>query len=122
MTLGNPTGKDFSIGAVVGRHAPMERFGVTARYSNTFAGSTVGVACADAVLTIIVRNGIRAQVQAIGTRLHAELEALAARRPALRGIRNAGLFFGVDMGPVGSAPVPAANWRWIWSMPCVRMV
>ena len=63
----------------------MERFGVTARYSNTFAGSTVGVACADAVLTIIVRNGIRAQVQAIGTRLHAELEALANDRLALEG-------------------------------------
>ena len=98
VTLGKPMGNGFPIGAVVGRNKPMERFGVTARYSNTFAGNTIGIACADAVLTILERDGILANVQAMGDRLRVGLEALATRQPALRGVRNAGLFFGIDMG------------------------
>ncbi len=83
-------GNGFPIGAVVGRNKPMERFGATARYSNTFAGNTIGIACADAVLTILERDRIRANVQAMGDRLRAGLDALATRQPALRGVRNAG--------------------------------
>ncbi|WP_071795223.1 aspartate aminotransferase family protein [Natronohydrobacter thiooxidans] len=98
VTLGKPMGNGFPIGAVVGRKAPMERFGVTARYSNTFAGNTVGIACADAVLTIIERDGIRANVQAMGNRLRSGLETMMPRHHALRGIRNSGLFFGIDIG------------------------
>ena len=56
VTLGKPMGNGFPIGAVVGRRAPMEQFGATARYSNTFAGNTVGIATADAVLTILQRD------------------------------------------------------------------
>lgn len=103
-TLGKPMGNGFPIGAVVGRKEPMERFGVTARYSNTFAGNTVGIACADAVLTVIERDRIRENAQAMGERLRAGIESLAARQPALRGSRNAGLFFGIDLGrPGGTA-------------------
>jgi len=105
VTLGKPMGNGFPIGAVVGRKAPMERFGVTARYSNTFAGNTVGIACADAVLTIIERDGILANAQAMGGRLRAGLEAMATHQPALRGIRNAGLFVGIDIGAEGSPAV-----------------
>lgn len=92
----------FPIGAVVGRKDPMERFGATARYSNTFAGSTVGIATADAVLTILQRDGIAQNALAMGQRLRAGLEVLARRHPALGAIRNAGLFFGIDMGVTGS--------------------
>lgn len=79
VTLGKPMGNGFPIGAVVGRKAPMERFGVTARYYDTFAGNTIGIACADAVLTIIERDGILDHVQAMGARIHKGLEALATR-------------------------------------------
>ena len=58
VTLGKPMGNGFPIGAVVGRKAPMDHFGATARYSNTFAGNTVGIATADAVLTILQRDRI----------------------------------------------------------------
>ena len=56
VTLGKPMGNGFPIGAVVGRKSPMDQFGATARYSNTFAGNTVGIATADAVLTILQRD------------------------------------------------------------------
>jgi len=108
VTLGKPMGNGFPIGAVVGRQGPMERFGVTARYSNTFAGNTVGIACADAVLTIIQRDGILAHVQSMGERLRAGLDAMATRHPALRAVRNTGLFLGIDMGLADS---PAAARR-----------
>jgi len=108
VTLGKPMGNGFPIGAVVGRKDPMERFGATARYSNTFAGNTVGIATADAVLTILLRDRIPQNALAMAKRLRTGLEALSTRHRSLRAIRNAGLFFGIDMGAEDS---PAAQRR-----------
>ena len=97
-TLGKPMGNGFPIGAVVGRRDPMESFGQTARYSNTFAGNTVGIAAADAVLTVLQRDDIPGQVTRIGARLRDGIGALADRHEMLRAVRQAGLFIGVDIG------------------------
>lgn len=104
VTLGKPMGNGFPIGAVVGRKAPMDQFGNTARYSNTFAGNTVGIATADAVLTILQRDQIPQNALAMGQRLRIGLEKLAQQQSGIRAIRNAGLFFGIDMGSEGTAP------------------
>ncbi|MBX5210518.1 aspartate aminotransferase family protein [Rhizobium sp. NZLR11] len=98
VTLGKPMGNGFPIGAVVGRQNPMERFGSTARYVNTFAGNTMGIAAAGAVLTVIERDNIRHSALAMSNRLREGLEAIAERTSVIRGIRNAGLFFGIDVG------------------------
>lgn len=98
VTLGKPMGNGFPIGAVVGRQPPMERFGSTARYVNTFAGNTVGIAAANAVLTILQRDNIPQNALAMSNRLRQGLETIAGRTPGIRGIRNAGLFFGIDIG------------------------
>lgn len=103
VTLGKPMGNGFPIGAVVGRQQPMDMFGHTARYSNTFAGNTVGIATADAVLTVLQRDSILASVLNVSQRLRSGLEALAIQAPGIRAIRNAGLFFGVDIGLDGSS-------------------
>ncbi|MGV2129821.1 aspartate aminotransferase family protein [Agrobacterium vitis] len=102
VTLGKPMGNGFPIGAVVGRKSPMDRFGATARYSNTFAGNTVGIATADAVLTILQRDQIPQNALAMSERLRAGLEELAMRPCGIRGVRNAGLFFGIDLGFEGA--------------------
>lgn len=104
VTLGKPMGNGFPIGAVVGRQAPMEQFGRTARYSNTFAGNTVGIATADAVLTILQRDRILESVAAVSARLDRGLRQLATEIPGIRGLRHAGLFFGVDIGLATSSP------------------
>lgn len=101
VTLGKPMGNGFPIGAVVGRRAAMDRFGATARYSNTFAGNTVGVATADAVLTILQRDQILQNVVAMGERLNAGLQQIAKQSGGILAIRNAGMFFGIDMGRDG---------------------
>lgn len=105
VTLGKPMGNGFPIGAVVGRQRPMEQFGQTARYSNTFAGNTVGIATADAVLTILQRDRILDNVVTVSRRLRRGLENIARQVPGIRGIRNAGLFFGVDIGMEHSLPI-----------------
>ncbi|MDR7126675.1 aspartate aminotransferase family protein [Pseudotabrizicola sp. 4114] len=104
VTLGKPMGNGFPIGAVVCRQVPMDRFGNTARYSNTFAGNTVGIAAADAVLSVLQRDRIPQNALSMGLHLRAGLDQLAHRQPGLRAIRNAGLFFGVDIGTDGMAP------------------
>lgn len=86
----------------------MEQFGASSRYSNTFAGNTVGIATADAVLTILQRDQIPQKALAVSRRLRAGLEKLAKQHHEVRAIRNAGLFFGVDMGSEGT---PAAGRR-----------
>ena len=102
-TQGKPTSNGFPIGAVVGRRDPMESFGRTARHSNTFAGNTVGIASADTILTTLQRDGIPRHAHAMGKRLRAGLETLAQRHDTLAGIRNAGLFFGIDIGAAGTS-------------------
>ncbi len=104
VTLGKPMGNGFPIGAVVGRREPMDRFGVTARYSNTFAGTTVGIAAAAAVLTILERDGIPRNAAAMGERLRAGLASLVGLRTGVLAVRQAGLFLGVDVGFDGMSP------------------
>ncbi|GAA4226899.1 4-aminobutyrate aminotransferase-like enzyme [Sagittula marina] len=104
-TLGKPMGNGFPIGAVVGRRDPMESFGTTARYSNTFAGNTVGIATAEAVLTILQRDDIPGNALAMGQRLRQGLESLATSQEMIGEIRNAGLFCGVDIGRPDATPL-----------------
>ncbi|MEE2949945.1 MAG: aspartate aminotransferase family protein [Pseudomonadota bacterium] len=103
-TLGKPMGNGYPIGAVVGRRAHMDRFGATARYSNTFAGNTVGIATADAVLTILRRDGIMENARVMGERLASGLDVLAGQSDAIRAVRHAGLFFGIDIGRDAMSP------------------
>jgi 4-aminobutyrate aminotransferase-like enzyme len=98
VTLGKPMGNGFPIGGVVGRKHLMDNFGSTARYSNTFAGTTVGIATADAVLRIIKRDAILANALAMGERLLQGVELLARRQPGIIAVRGAGLFLGIDVG------------------------
>ena len=66
--------------------------------------ATIGIATADAVLTILQRDQIPQNAFAMGLRLRAGLEQIAQKQPGIRAIRNAGLFFGVDMGTEGMTP------------------
>jgi 4-aminobutyrate aminotransferase-like enzyme len=102
-TLGKPMGNGFPIGAVVGRRQAMDAFGQTARYSNTFAGNTVGIATADAVLTILQRDAVLANVNNVSQYLGTRLASLADEVAGIRAVRKAGLFLAIDIG-LGDSP------------------
>jgi len=104
VTLGKPMGNGYPVGAVVGRHEPMDLFGRAARYSNTFAGNTVGIATARAVLDIIERERLQENARNVGAYLHDRVSALAARGFPIREVRGAGLFLGVAIGREGEEP------------------
>lgn len=103
VTLGKPMGNGFPIGGVVGQRAAMDRFGAIARYSNTFAGNTVGIATAAAVLTILQRDHVLERVVAMGERLSQGLATIAGVSSGILAVRHAGLFFGIDIGHEGMA-------------------
>ncbi|TIM76808.1 MAG: aminotransferase class III-fold pyridoxal phosphate-dependent enzyme, partial [Mesorhizobium sp.] len=52
---------------------------------------------------ILQRDQIPQKALAMSQRLRAGLEKLAQQQPGIRAIRNAGLFFGVDIGSEGTA-------------------
>jgi 4-aminobutyrate aminotransferase len=65
-------------------------------HGSTFGGNPV--ACAAALATIdLVRGGLQANAAEMGERFRLGLEAIAARRPALAGVRARGLMIGLDL-------------------------
>ena len=109
VTLGKPMGNGFPIGAVVGRRAPMDQFGATARYSNTFAGNTVGIATADAVLTILQRDRIPQNALAMGERLRVGLERHRKAAPVASCHPQRGAVLRHRHGPRDDTPGPKAS-------------
>lgn len=91
----------------------MEQFGASSRYSNTFAGNTVGIATADAVLTILQRDQIPQKALAVSRRLRAGLEKLAKQHHEVRAIRNAGLSLASTWGRRALRRQAGAQWLWM---------
>jgi 4-aminobutyrate aminotransferase len=71
-------------------------------HGSTFAGNPVCAAAGLATLDILESEGL-ANAQAMGDRLRAGLEAVAAGVDEIRDIRGAGLMLGVEFGSHGAA-------------------
>ena len=59
--------------------------------------SSVGCAAALATLDVIADERLLARAGALGEMGHAALHAIAARHPAVRAVRSAGLYFGIEL-------------------------
>jgi 4-aminobutyrate aminotransferase-like enzyme len=91
VTLGKPMGNGHPVAAVVARPQFLEAFGDHARYFNTFGGSSVSIAAAQATLDVVRDEKLIENARDIGSYL---LEQL----PSIRGVvevRGVGLFIGV---------------------------
>jgi 4-aminobutyrate aminotransferase-like enzyme len=91
VTLGKPMGNGHPVAAVVARPELIAAFGHHARYFNTFGGSSVSIAAAQATLDVVRDEGLIENARVIGDYL---LEQL----PSIDGVleaRGAGLFIGV---------------------------
>jgi 4-aminobutyrate aminotransferase-like enzyme len=98
VTMGKPMGNGHPIAAVVARASVFDEFAKRRRYFNTFGGNSVSCAAALAVLAVIQKQGLLENARRVGEYLQRGLRALAQRSPAVRDVRGAGLFIGVELG------------------------
>ena len=97
VTVGKPMGNGMPIGGVVARRELVDAFAAHGRYFNTFGGTAVSIAAAQAVLDIIHDEGLIENARAVGEYLTAGLAMLAGFHESLGEVRGAGLFLGVDL-------------------------
>jgi 4-aminobutyrate aminotransferase-like enzyme len=93
VTLGKPMGNGHPVAAVVSRPELIDAFGTHARYFNTFGGSSVSIAAAQATLDVVRDEGLIANARAVGDYLMERLPGIAG----VRQVRGSGLFIGVSV-------------------------
>jgi 4-aminobutyrate aminotransferase-like enzyme len=98
VTTGKPMGNGHPIAAVAGRAGVFAEFARGRRYFNTYGGNSVSCAAALAVLQVIRAENLLANAQRSGEYLRRGLRELALRHTAIREVRGAGLFIGVELG------------------------
>lgn len=97
VTLGKPMGNGMPIGAMVARRELVDAFAGHGRYFNTFGGTPVSIAAAQAVLDVVRDEGLVENARAVGSYLSEGLGMLAGFHESLGEIRGAGLFIGIDI-------------------------
>ncbi len=98
VTMGKPMGNGHPIAAVAARPGVSAEFSKRTHYFNTYGGNTVSCAVALAVLHVIRTEQLLENARRSGDYLQRGLRTLAQRYPAIRDIRGAGLFIGVELG------------------------
>jgi 4-aminobutyrate aminotransferase-like enzyme len=91
VTLGKPMGNGHPVAAVIARPQLIEAFGDHARYFNTFGGSSVSIAAAQATLNVVRDEKLVENARVLG-------EYLLEQLPTIGGVleaRGSGLFIGV---------------------------
>jgi 4-aminobutyrate aminotransferase-like enzyme len=101
VVLGKPMGNGLPISAVVGRREHMDAFGHQVRYFNTFGGTPVSIAAANAVLDEIENRELIASASVVGSSLKERLSEIAGRDPRLGQVRGEGLFLAVEFVRTG---------------------
>jgi 4-aminobutyrate aminotransferase-like enzyme len=97
VTVGKPMGNGMPIGAVIARRELVDTFAAHGRYFNTFGGTPVSIAAAQAVLDIVRDEGLIENARVVGEYLTAGLGMLAGFHDSLGEVRGSGLFLGVDL-------------------------
>jgi acetylornithine/N-succinyldiaminopimelate aminotransferase len=105
LTLAKGLGGGLPIGACVGFGRCGNGF-AKGDHGSTFGGNPVACAAALAVLDTIERDGLLAQVTAVGERLTAGLEAI--RHPLVAGVRGRGLWLAIALTAARAADLEAA--------------
>lgn len=98
VTMGKPMGNGHPVAAVAGRASVFAEFAKHRHYFNTYGGNTVSCAAALAVLQVIHSENLLENARRSGEYLQRGLRELAQRHPAIREVRGAGLFIGVELG------------------------
>jgi 4-aminobutyrate aminotransferase-like enzyme len=97
VTIGKPMGNGYPVAGLIGKPDIIAPFGKNSRYFNTFGGSPVAAAAAQAVLDYVLEHRLMENARTVGDYLQRGLHELAIEDPRLGDIRGAGLFIGVDI-------------------------
>jgi len=97
VTMGKPMGNGHPLAGLAVRPDVLAPFARQCRYFNTFGGNPVSVAAGMAVLDVIEREQLGANVRKVGEHLRTRLRQLAARDARIGDVRGAGLFVGVEL-------------------------
>jgi 4-aminobutyrate aminotransferase-like enzyme len=97
VTMGKPMGNGIPISGVVFRPEVCEEFGRNVRYFNTFAGSSIPVAAAAAVLDVFEEENVQQRVLENGKVLRAGLEEITQGSPYVAEVRGSGLYVAVEI-------------------------
>jgi acetylornithine/N-succinyldiaminopimelate aminotransferase len=107
LTLAKGLGGGLPIGACIG----IGKYGSTlgkGDHGSTFGGNPVACAAALAVLDTIERDGLLANVKAVGAHLTAGIESIA--HPTVREVRGSGLWLAIQLsGKAGTAAAATAQ-------------
>ncbi len=91
VTLGKPMGNGHPVAAVVARPDLVTAFGRQARYFNTFGGSSVSIAAAQATLDVVRDEKLVENARVVGAYLLQQLPTIGG----VLEVRGSGLFIGV---------------------------
>lgn len=104
VTVGKPMGNGQPIAAVMAPHALIDRFNERSRYFNTFGGSSVSIAAAQATLDVLRDERLIENARDVGGYLLGSLRATGL----FTEVRGAGLFIGAQLESADRA-VAAVN-------------
>ncbi len=93
VTVGKPMGNGQPIAAVMAPHGLIDRFNERSRYFNTFGGSSVSIAAAQATLDVLRDEGLIENAREVGAYLLSSLQATGL----FTEVRGAGLFIGAQL-------------------------
>ncbi len=97
VTMGKPMANGIACSAVVVRSGILEAFAQSTPYFNTFAGSPVAMAAAQATLDTMREIDTAKNAREVGGLFARQLKGLAAEHPVLGDVRATGLYIGVDV-------------------------
>jgi 4-aminobutyrate aminotransferase/(S)-3-amino-2-methylpropionate transaminase len=107
-TLAKSLAGGFPLSAVVGRAEVMDA-PAPGGLGGTYAGSPLGCAAALAVLEVFERDQLLQRSRAVGGRLTAGLQALAARHKAIGDVRGLGAMVAIELFKNGDVHQPDAD-------------
>ena len=97
VTFGKPMGNGYPVsGLVTGEHL-LKRLADGDGYFNTFAGTNVAIAAAQAVLDTLEKEQLQHNAAVTGAYIKQELLAMQAQYPVIKAVRGRGFFIGVDL-------------------------
>ncbi|UFS58605.1 aspartate aminotransferase family protein [Subtercola endophyticus] len=97
VTMGKPMGNGMPISGMAARPDVLEAFSTKIPYFNTFGGTPVSIAAAQAVLDIIREEGLQERARLVGGELRAALATLAETHEAIGDVRGAGQYTGIEL-------------------------